>query len=55
MTWHLETARLRLRPFHADLSDPDAFHAVVSAPVSMRFYPKPFDRAATRMWIERVL
>ena len=55
MTWYLETERLRLRPFHADLSDLDAFHAVVSDPVSMRFYPKPFDRAATRMWIERVL
>lgn len=51
MTWHLETDRLLLRPMV--LGDLDAFHAVVSDPVSMRFYPKPFDRAATRGWIER--
>ena len=52
MTWHLETARLRLRPMEP--GDLDAFHAVVSDPVSMRFYPKPFDREGARVWIERV-
>lgn len=52
MTWHLETERLRLRPMEP--GDLDPFHVVVSDPVSMRFYPKPFDREATRAWIERV-
>jgi ribosomal-protein-alanine N-acetyltransferase len=51
VTWHLETARLQLRPMVPD--DLDALHAVVSDPVSMRFYPKPFDREMTRQWIER--
>ena len=52
MTWHLETERLRLRPMVPE--DLDAFHAVVSDPVSMRFYPRPFDRERSRAWIERV-
>ncbi len=51
----METARLRLRPFAADLSDVDAFQAVVGDGVSMRWYPEPFDRSATRRWIERQL
>ncbi len=51
----LETERLRLRPFAADLSDTDAFLKVVSDPISMRWYPSPFDRAMTRRWIERQL
>jgi RimJ/RimL family protein N-acetyltransferase len=52
VTWHLETERLRLRPM--DVGDLDAFLAVVSDPFSMRFYPRPFDRAMARGWIERV-
>jgi RimJ/RimL family protein N-acetyltransferase len=36
-----------------EMTDVDALHAVVSDPVSMRFYPKPFDREMTRTWIER--
>jgi ribosomal-protein-alanine N-acetyltransferase len=47
-----ETERLRLRPFAADLSDTDAFERVVGDPVSMRWYPAPFDRLATQRWIE---
>jgi RimJ/RimL family protein N-acetyltransferase len=34
--------------------DVDAFAVVVGDPVSMRFYPRPFDRSMTRAWIERV-
>jgi RimJ/RimL family protein N-acetyltransferase len=51
----LETERLRLRPFAADLSDLDAMIPVLGDPVSMRFYPRPFDRAGVRAWIERQL
>ena len=51
----LETARLRLRPFAADLSDTDAFLKVVGDPISMRWYPSAFDRDMTRRWIERQL
>lgn len=51
----IETARLRLRPFEADLSDLDAMERVLGDPVSMRWYPAPFDRAATKQWIERWL
>jgi [ribosomal protein S5]-alanine N-acetyltransferase len=51
----IETARLRLRPFHADGSDLDEMAAVLGDATSMRFYPRTFDRAATRDWIERNL
>ena len=51
----IETERLRLRPFAADLSDVDALQRVMGDPVSMRWYPAPFDREATRAWIERQL
>jgi RimJ/RimL family protein N-acetyltransferase len=51
----LETDRLRLRPFAADLSDLDAMVPVLGDPYSMRFYPHPFDRAGVRAWIERQL
>ncbi len=52
VTWHLETERLQLRPMSLD--DLDAFAQVVGDPVSMRFYPRPFDREMARTWIERV-
>ena len=52
VTWHLETERLQLRPMSPD--DLEAFSHVVGDPVSMRFYPRPFDREMTRTWIERV-
>lgn len=51
MPWELETERLRLRPLVPD--DLDALLAVLSDPMSMRFYPKPFDRQMTRAWIDR--
>lgn len=51
----IETPRLRLRPFAADLSDLDALHAIQSDPVHMRFYPRPFSREESRAWIERQL
>jgi RimJ/RimL family protein N-acetyltransferase len=52
VTWHLETERLQLRPMSPD--DLEAFSHVVGDPVSMRFYPRPFDHEMTRTWIERV-
>jgi RimJ/RimL family protein N-acetyltransferase len=52
---HLETERLRLRPFHADLSDVPAMSAVLGDPISMRFYPRPFDENAVTEWIRRWL
>jgi ribosomal-protein-alanine N-acetyltransferase len=52
VTWRLDTERLHLRPM--SLEDLDAFAAVVGDPVSMRFYPRPFDREMARTWIERV-
>jgi RimJ/RimL family protein N-acetyltransferase len=51
----LETARLRLRPFAADLGDVDAMLDVLGDPVSMRHYPRPFDREATVSWVRRNL
>jgi RimJ/RimL family protein N-acetyltransferase len=51
----IETARLRLRPFTADLSDLDALHEIQSDPEHMRFYPHPFSREESRTWIERAL
>jgi RimJ/RimL family protein N-acetyltransferase len=52
---HLETERLRLRPFHADLSDVPAMVEVLGDPVSMRFYPRPFDEPGVTAWIRRWL
>jgi len=51
----LETERLRLRPYADDGSDLDALQAVLGDPVSMRWYPAPFDRDATTRWIDRQL
>jgi [ribosomal protein S5]-alanine N-acetyltransferase len=53
MTWHLETERLSLRPMTP--LDVDAFAEVVGDPISMRFYPRPFDREMSRAWIDRVI
>ncbi len=51
----IETERLRLRPFAADLSDLDALHEIQSDPHHMRFYPHPFSREESRAWIEKFL
>jgi RimJ/RimL family protein N-acetyltransferase len=53
VTWHLTTERLELRPFVRE--DLDEFLPIVSDPISMRFYPKPFDRQMARTWIDRIL
>jgi ribosomal-protein-alanine N-acetyltransferase len=52
VTWHLETERLSMRPMV--LGDLASFYPVVNDPLSMRFYPKPFDREMARTWIERI-
>ncbi len=46
----VETERLELREMN--LGDLDDMHAVLSDPVSMRHYPKPFDLKMTGEWIE---
>ena len=51
----LETPRLRLRPFAADLSDLDALQAIQADSDHMRYYPHPFSPDETRSWIERQL
>jgi RimJ/RimL family protein N-acetyltransferase len=51
----IETERLRLRPFGADLSDLDALHAIQSDREHMRYYPHPFSVDESRAWIERSL
>ena len=49
----LETPRLLLRPL--TLSDFDDIYAVIGDPVTMRFYPAPYDKQATFDWINRNL
>ena len=49
----LETFRLRLRPLVP--SDCEAIYAVLGDPVTMRFYPAPYDKQGTLDWIERNL
>jgi RimJ/RimL family protein N-acetyltransferase len=51
----IQTERLRLRPFAADLSDLDALHEIQADPYHMRFYPHPFSREESRAWIEKFL
>jgi RimJ/RimL family protein N-acetyltransferase len=51
MTWHLETERLSLRPLEP--ADVDALVPVLSDPLTMRFYPRPFDRLMTDAWVAR--
>lgn len=46
----ITTERLELREMVPD--DLDDLHAVLSDPVSMRHYPKPFDLEMTKAWIE---
>ena len=47
---NIETRRLILRELSLD--DLEPLHAVLSDPVAMQHYPKPFDREMTRKWIE---
>ena len=46
----LETARLQLRPLTP--ADEEALQQVLSDPIAMKHYPKPFDRAMTHRWVE---
>jgi [ribosomal protein S5]-alanine N-acetyltransferase len=47
----LQTQRLSLREF--DPEDLEALAAILSDPVTMRYYPAPFDRAGVAEWIQR--
>ncbi|MEO6048647.1 MAG: GNAT family N-acetyltransferase [Candidatus Kapaibacterium sp.] len=51
MTIIAETERIILRPYTPD--DINDFHAIVSDPVTMEFYPAPFSREKSIAWIER--
>ena len=46
----LETERLLLREYMPE--DYDAVYAMVSDPETMRYYPKPYDAAGARRWID---
>ena len=46
----LETERLLLRKY--TMADFPALYAILSDPVTMQHYPKPYDEAGTRRWIE---
>lgn len=47
------TSRLVLRRF--TLADLPTLHAILSDPVTMQFWPAPFDLAATERWVQRSL
>ncbi|MGC8486719.1 MAG: GNAT family N-acetyltransferase [Clostridia bacterium] len=51
MAFHLETARLRLRPMTFD--DADHLARIFLDPVAMQHYPSLIDRPGTLEWIER--
>jgi len=53
VTWHLETDRLQLRPM--SLADLDPLAPILGDPVTMRFYPRPFDRETVGGWIDRTV
>lgn len=46
----LETERLILREYTPE--DFDALYAILSDPETMRHYPKPYDEAGTRRWLD---
>ena len=47
----IETERLMLREYTQE--DFDDIYEILSDPETMRHYPKPYDEAMTRRWIER--
>ena len=49
--FRLETVRLLLRTYRLD--DLDDLHAMFSDPGHMMWYPAPFDRETTRVWLDR--
>ncbi|MGN1398586.1 MAG: GNAT family N-acetyltransferase [Erysipelotrichaceae bacterium] len=46
----LETAELRLREYR--LTDLDQLYQILSDPITMAHYPKPYDYPTTKRWIE---
>jgi len=46
----LETTRLRLREYTQE--DFDALYAIISDPVTMQHYPKPYDKKGTQRWLD---
>jgi RimJ/RimL family protein N-acetyltransferase len=46
----METQRLRLREYTQ--SDFDGLFAILSDPVTMQHYPKPYDAAGTQRWLD---
>ena len=46
----IETQRLRLREYTQ--SDFDGLFAILSDPVTMQHYPKPYDAAGTQRWLD---
>ena len=46
----LETKRLILREYTPD--DFDALYAILSDPVTMQHYPKPYDESGTKRWLD---
>ena len=46
----IETKRLLLREY--TLTDFDALHTLLSDPVTMQHYPKPYDEKGTHRWLE---
>ena len=47
----LETERLRLRELTLD--DVEPMHAILSDPITMQFWPQPFEREGTERWVNR--
>ena len=46
----METKRLLLREY--TLADFDALHKLLSDPITMQHYPKPYDEKGTRRWLD---
>jgi RimJ/RimL family protein N-acetyltransferase len=49
--FRLETERLRLRPYRPD--DLDDLASMFSDPEHMRWWPAPFEREGSQVWLER--
>ena len=45
----IKTARLNLRKFTKD--DVDAVYGIISDPVTMSHYPKPYDYRGAERWV----
>lgn len=47
---NLETERLRLREYTQD--DFRSLYEIMSDPITMRYYPKPYDKTGTQRWLD---